>query len=148
MKLTKDSICIANARNVFDFYGTREIAEAKLAEANRSSFGPYEVMTLGEQIDAERKAILGKPMLEISEEKYEEMLGVLPPQNWHTAADGVNLFLLAEYISGNFTSQYANYNGRYYVRNVDARDKSTYITREQIEQHNLLPVKERLGSIF
>jgi hypothetical protein len=57
-----------------------------------------------------------KPFVEITEEIYDEMLECLPPQKWQTV-DGVNIFRMMEYLTGNITGHYVSYEGKYYMAN-------------------------------
>jgi hypothetical protein len=57
-----------------------------------------------------------KPFKEISENEYEYALEVLPPQKW-LDVNGVNIFRMSEYTTGNITAHYASYNGKYYSAN-------------------------------
>ena len=54
--------------------------------------------------------------MEISEDKYDDALGVLPPEYWRTF-DGVNIFRMMEYLTGNITAHYARYERRYFCAN-------------------------------
>ena len=46
-----------------------------------------------------------KPWKEITEERYNEMLGVLPPEKWKTVS-GVSIFRMSEYITSNITAHF------------------------------------------
>ena len=70
---------------------------------------------------------LTQPVKEITEDQWDEALGVLPPENWHTTAEGINVFFMCEYQIGTVTQQYGRFNGKYIVKNVDVTDKTTWI---------------------
>lgn len=48
----------------------------------------------------------------ITEDRYREMLGVLPPEK-HLTVDGVTFFRLCEYMCGNITQHFAAYGNKY-----------------------------------
>ena len=90
----------------------------------------YKVTTFEEFEKLEREYYLNKPLKEISEEEYNYALNVLPPLKWCTI-NGVEEFLMSEFYTGVYTTQYARYNNKYYCKMVDAYDKTTWI-------HNIL----------
>lgn len=73
------------------------------------------------------KLISGEPE-EITADKFNEMLDVLPPLKWCTI-DGIEMFCMSEMYTGTYTNQYAHdkSSGKYYTKMVDACDKSTWI---------------------
>lgn len=105
---------------------TRWLAQA---EAKQGKFVP---MTYEEFKAAEREKLLAYPLHEITEERFYEMLDVLPPLHW-TRIDGVEIFCMSEMFTGTFSDQYAHDHrtGKYYCKLVDVCDRSTWI-------HNLL----------
>lgn len=123
---------------IWNFYGSREKAEADLAarsERIRASFGPniveVRIETYEEFKAFERKVILSGPALRITEEAYEEARDVLPPA-WLRGHDLVG-FNCIEHFSGPYTSQYVECDGAYFSRLVDAMDRSTWMTRLELE---------------
>jgi len=62
---------------------------------------------------AEDEKIIGE-WKEITEEEWMDALGCLPPEKWETV-DGVNIFRMCEYRTGNITAHYARYKGRFYT---------------------------------
>lgn len=76
----------------------------------------------------EREAILHDAPEEITEEKYHEMLDVLPPLHYVDHA-GFTMFCMCEFYTGTYTMQYAYHSrtGKYYSCMVDATDRSTWI---------------------
>jgi hypothetical protein len=56
------------------------------------------------------------PWREVTEDEWHDMLEVLPPSDWHTV-NGVESFKMIEHLSGDITTIYARYNGRYWARN-------------------------------
>lgn len=90
----------------------------------------YSVMTWEEFNQYEKGTYLkGKPK-EISEEQFNDALNVLPPLKWCTI-NGIEEFLMSEFYTDSYTNQYARKGSKYYVKMVDAKDKSTWL-------HNLL----------
>ena len=90
----------------------------------------YKVTTFEEFEKLQREYYLNKPLKEISEQEFDDALNVLPPLNWCTINE-VNQFLMSEFYTGVYTTQYARYNNKYYCKIVDAYDSTTWI-------HNLL----------
>ena len=66
---------------------------------------------------------------EISEDRFNDMLGVLPPLDWRQYR-GVERFNCAEMTFGRITTQYAKISDRYFSKPVRHGDTSTYITPE------------------
>jgi len=87
----------------------------------------YEIMTYEEFVQLERKYFLDKPLKEIDEEIWEEMLNVLPPIKWCTI-DGIEMFCMSEMYTGFYTSQYMHdkKTNKYYHKMVDITDKTTW----------------------
>ena len=75
--------------------------------------------------------LLQEPLEEITAEQYFYALEVLPPMAWRMTG-GIDHFLMSEFECGNITRQYAQYNERYYSKYVNAFNKNTWITLEQI----------------
>ena len=76
----------------------------------------------------ERERFLSLPLHEITEDRYHEMLNVLPPLKW-TRRNGVEMFCMSEMYSGTYTDQYAHDHntGKYYAKLVDLCDETTWI---------------------
>lgn len=100
--------------------------DKEVAEDYRRS--DYRVMTFGDFLKLERDKILGEPLKEITAEKFNEMLDVLPPLAW-TKHKGVEMFCMSEFYTSFYTSQYAHDHstGKYYTKLVDYFDRSTWI---------------------
>lgn len=101
-------------------------AEQYLAYAEKDKKVNYQIMTYGEYVKAEKEHYLNLPLTEITEDRWDEMLCVLPPMSWQTI-NGCNEFLMSEFLTGVYTSQYARKNGKFYHKTVDAYDKTTWI---------------------
>jgi len=96
----------------------------------------YIITTYGEFEAAHRKNALSGPIYEITEERYWEMLEILPPMKWRTV-EGVEMFLMREFNSGTFTNQFAKANGKFYEKTVDAYDESTWILQLLKDNHEI-----------
>ena len=75
----------------------------------------YKVTTFEEFEKLQREYYLNKPLIEISEEEFDDALNVLPPLHWCTI-NGVNQFLMSEFDAGVYTTQYAKCNNKYYCK--------------------------------
>lgn len=156
MSMNDNTLCIAdpNFHTVWGFAETQEEAEEKLKIAiektdesiatwqshcekypDTETFKTYlesekkklwKIMTFGEFQKQERDSILNRPLVEIDEERFNEMLNILPPLKWCTI-DGVEMFCISEMYTGSYTDQYARAGDKYYTKMVDSLDKSTWI---------------------
>jgi len=75
------------------------------------------VIALGdamERIAAVQNEAFITPWSEIDEERYDDMLNVLPPENWQSV-DGVQIFRMCEYYTSNITSHFAKIGSRYFA---------------------------------
>lgn len=66
------------------------------------------------------KVMLGEPR-EITEEKYWEMFECLPPLKM-----GESYFIMSEFFTGSFTSQFFKKNDKYYQQMIDYRRQETW----------------------
>jgi hypothetical protein len=104
----------------------------------RDTSDTLQAVTIEQWFQMEREHLLGNAELHM--ETYREFmdaLEVLPPQKWQCDADlGFERFLMSEYWTGSYTTQHAcvTHQGKHICasRMVDARDKSTWITREEV----------------
>ena len=109
--------------NIKKYPQSKELFESYLKEEKEIEF---KIIKLSEFEDMEKKYYLDKPIIEISQEEWEEMLNILPPLKWVTI-NNVNEFLLSEALNKWYRYQYARKNGKYYTKIVDSLDKSTWI---------------------
>ena len=88
----------------------------------------YKVMSFDDFQALEKKMIIDMPMTEITAERFNEMLNVLPPKAW-TTHDGVEMFCMSEFYTGTYTTQCAHDHrtGKYYEKLVDITDRNTWI---------------------
>jgi len=104
-----------------------EFAENRIKEYSEKT---YSIMLYDDFLNYERETLLSKPAIEITEEQFNDSLNVLPPLKWCTM-NGVNQFLMSEFYTGTYTTQYARKNNKYYCKMVDAYDQKTWL-------HNIL----------
>ncbi len=126
-------ICVVSEQtlHVYDFLqdGESEKDLLKRAEdyaAKWDHSDTYKVMTFAEYQELKREKYISMPLNEISEERYEEMLDVLPPLQYGQN-EGLESFFCREYYEGTYTNQYAKHNGKFYQKLVDITDSSTWI---------------------
>ncbi len=88
----------------------------------------YQVMTQEDWIGLNTRRLLDDPLEEISEERFNEMLDVLPPLHWVSRND-VSEFCMSEMHWGSITTQCAHdrRTDRYWWKKVDSCDPSTWI---------------------
>ncbi len=117
--------------SIWNFYPTELDAEATHVFESEKFQREYpagsEVMSWDDFEKLQKTFWLDQPILEITSENWYDALGALPPLKWHTTPDGVELFLMSEFTSGNYTAQYAQFNDRYFVKTVDAFDPNTWM---------------------
>jgi len=98
--------------------GFADYTDGKRAETYLDELGPgFAILPFDQALELMEKAEEIKyirPWEEITEEKWDYFLEVLPPEVWKTA-DGVEIFRMSEYTQGNITQHYARYNGRYFA---------------------------------
>lgn len=93
---------------------------------NNSLKAEYKILTWNEFAKLEKAYYITDDLAEITADRYDEMLNVLPPLKWCTI-NGVEMFCISEMTTGTYTSQYARYDGKYYTKTVDIMDKNTWI---------------------
>lgn len=95
----------------------------------------YEPMTWDEYRKAQRDCYLGDVPVQITREKFNYALEVLPPDAFEHKGNIIS-FLMCEHYSGPYTSQYvAKGHGHattYWTKMVDASDRSTWMTAESL----------------
>ncbi len=75
-------------------------------------------------------------IIEVTAERYDEMLNILPPLDW-VRDDGVERFSMCEFLDGPITTQFARIGNRYFTKPVRYGDKSTYITVDAVRAFDL-----------
>lgn len=88
------------------------------------------IMLWSEWQKQKRESILSKPLKEVTEKEYNDMLNVLPPLHY-ISRNGITMFCMSEMYTETYTNQYAydSKNDRYYVKYVDVKDRSTWIDK-------------------
>lgn len=114
-------------------YGHREEGYwLKEASKARSHAKNMRVMTWADYLKAEANAILSKPLEEVTAERYDEMLNILPPLRWKQN-NGIESFFMSEFDRGNYTRQFATLSGRYFTKIVDYRKPETWVSFDMIK---------------
>lgn len=87
----------------------------------------YQIMTYDKYLQLERDYWIDKPLTEITEDEFHEMLNVLPPLKWCTK-NNIEMFCMSEFLTGSFTSQYLHdkTNNKFYHKTVDILDQTTW----------------------
>ena len=155
--MDNNKLCIVDTVNfsIYDFADNQEQAEAKLInaiESNKKDIATweshcktypdvdsfktylkqaqnkkYEIMTFEEFLQKQKDYYINQPLREITAEKYEEMLNILPSLKWCTI-NNIEMFCMSEFLTGSYTSQYLHdkKTGKYYHKIVDITDKATW----------------------
>ena len=87
----------------------------------------YKIMTYEEYLQLEKDYWINKPLTEITEDEFHEMLNVLPPLKW-TTRNNIEMFCMSEMTTGTYTSQYLHdrNTNKFYHKTVDILDQSTW----------------------
>lgn len=109
-----------------------EYWRGRVEAAEKEAAAGCQVMSFDDFLALQKKQLITGELTEVTEEKFNEMLDILPPLHWVTI-NGVEMFCMSEMYTMTYTTQYAHIKGtdKYYCAMVDARDKSTWI-------HNIL----------
>ena len=79
--------------------------------------------------DWQRQHYTGREPVATSEEEYNNMLECVPPlKRGSGKGHGTEWFLMGEFTTGTITAMYAEHDGRYLKKQVDAYDTTTWIT--------------------
>lgn len=110
--------------------------DVSVQEYQRLTGKPFKAVTDAE-FDAlleehNHREYLDKPATLISEERFHNMLDVLPPKNWVHTKD-FERFNLIEHLTGTITEQLVRYKDKYLALYVDAADPSTWVTRDNVQ---------------
>src|SRR5204862_4770429 len=101
-----------------DFSDDRATAETALKRYS-PEYGPNLVVLEQDDAMACHEAAFRSGVVAITVEKWDEMLGVLPPMAWRSDGLGES-FKLSEYLTGGITSIYVALHGRYFSFNDNA----------------------------
>lgn len=73
-----------------------------------------------------KKAYLDDKPVSITEEKFDYMCDILPPENYGRV-NGVTQFRMCEYLTGSITTQYGEYNEKYLQKYIDVNNPDTWL---------------------
>jgi hypothetical protein len=102
-------------------------AEWRLAELQAEKPVAWSIIPCDEWMASREASYLDKPATEITAEKFDDMLGCLPPI-YCGNGDCDFRFSMSEFQFGRVTEQFAKIGNRYFAKYVRHRDESTYIT--------------------
>ena len=69
----------------------------------------------------------------ITEERYNDLLEILPPIKWGMNA-GIESFFMSEFYTGSITTQCGKWKGLFIEKLVDIKDKTTWIQPEHFKK--------------
>jgi hypothetical protein len=101
-----------------DFAEDRPAAETALKRYT-PEYGPNLVVLVRDDAMACHEAAFRSGVVEITADKWDDMLGVLPPMAWRNDGLGES-FKLSEYLTGGITSIFVALDGRYFLFNDNA----------------------------
>ncbi|MCP3921308.1 MAG: DUF1419 domain-containing protein [Desulfobacterales bacterium] len=144
IEFTRPFVLVNKINSIWNFYSDESCAIATRDDKNKPTENeyekkdqPYKIITWSEY-EATQKACWVSNPIEIDRERYWDMLEVLPPKNWHTTKEGLNMFFMSEFNSGTYTNSFIRTgtneeNYKYYEKGVDYCDTSTWCKRADIE---------------
>lgn len=105
--------CVFNTHtsNIIDFVRTTETNEQALVRL--FEYGPGLVVLPIDEAWQRHEDAAKSPPVEITEERWHEMLNVLPPVAWHRTCDGES-FKISERTTGMITAIFVRLNGRFF----------------------------------
>ncbi|MEQ1696164.1 MAG: hypothetical protein ABL901_10045 [Hyphomicrobiaceae bacterium] len=105
--------CVFNTRtnSVIDYLHKGESNEAALVRL--AEYGPDLVVLPIDDAWQRHEDAAKSPPVEITEERWHEMLNVLPPVAWHRTSDGES-FKISERTTGLITAIFVQLNGRFF----------------------------------
>lgn len=123
--------CFRSGRSptMWNFYRSLEEAQAQAATVSAKEGETYEPMTWAEYAQRERQHILSAAPVEITAERFYDMLDCLPPMNWEHHGTWQR-FLMSEFETGPYTAQYMQVGDRYFQKIVHHKDRSTWMSPE------------------
>lgn len=102
-------------------------ADAALKQAGKG----FAAMPLAEYVERERAHYLGQPLRPIARAAFDEAFDMLPPIA-HQPRGNFETFISPEPTSGPYHAMYARLGERCAVRIVNFRDRSTWVTPEEM----------------
>jgi hypothetical protein len=128
-------VCKKDFTVVWNFYSKKEYAENALEKLKKErldrDWEDYVIMREDDFLEGEKKKYTYQKIEEITAEKWNDQLNVLPPILWETN-NSVNSFCMCEMWTGSYTHQYAKFKNnkgqtKYYCTMVDIHDRDTWI---------------------
>lgn len=112
---------------------------ATLAVSSQKMYDTMEVIPEAEWIALDAQAMQAKhPLKLITEERYNEMLNILPPLLYESGC-----FFMSEFEIGSWTTMFVKYYNDYFERVVDYCNEDTWVTPDQC--YALLTEMEKLN---
>lgn len=116
---------------ILSLHASMDEAKAKVPD-HKGEHPNAEAMTWEDFETSARAVLLTGPVV-VTEERWHDMLNVLPPMRWRTEL-GVETFCMCEYTWGNITDQFGRMGDKYIRKPVDMSDPSTFITAEDFKE--------------
>lgn len=109
----------------YEYYAEHEPSALPVVAMTYEQFERWERARMAERMTAEAT----------TEEQFSEMLEVLPPKAWMNRS-GFESFLMSEHTTGSYTQQFARVGNLYATKLVDAADKTTWLTTDDVIRVN------------
>jgi len=110
---------VINGRALYTGYLAGKKEDIPVDEYLETMGSEYKCMPVDEAIgfiNAAANNAYCKPWQEITEDQWMYALEVLPPEKWHHV-DGVEIFRMSEYLTGNIAAHYCRAGKRYFTAN-------------------------------
>lgn len=133
------NICTIIHRNGRSTWGGQTVREIRAEHPGKRVL----VLPWREAVDRVRAAGIEKyttPVVEVSEEDHDEMLNVLPPENW-VRREGWSAFRMSEYYTGRITSHYVTMGGRFYHTRREAGTGVYEVIVNEIREGKFTPLE-------
>jgi len=128
-----DNWIIACGRSIWSFYPTALAAREDFDRAKEhyqrfDDPNPCGIMRYDEFTEYEAYFYANEPLVEITEEQWDDMFECMPPLQWCMLGEPrFARFFCAEAYSGIYHSEYLRRGGKYYTKIVNILDPNTYI---------------------
>lgn len=117
--------------NYHDSMAEAEATAAIVRGENEYPGAEVLAMTYADYEARDAAETLARPFKEITAERFDEMLNVLPPMAWQRHGSWER-FLMCEFEHGTFTTQFLRVGDRHFEKVVNARDQSTWLTPQAV----------------
>lgn len=139
LEFSKPFVVVDNKNGLWNMYSSKEAAQNTVIDKNKSEQDyksdfekqPFKIITWSEYNAAEKEKYVTAP-IQISEERYYDLFECLPPKNWHTTSEALNVFFMSEFQTGSYTEQLIKYDDKFYSKSVDYCDKKTWCTKADL----------------